>query len=221
MIYVIDGPAGSGKSSTAKAVSKKLNINFLDSGAYYRLFTLAWLRIGSQKEFFDSLNEIDVRISYKNGVFSAYLDDEDVTETIRSVEVTSHVSQVAIQGKVRDEVNKRMRKLVQNGEYIADGRDLGTVVFPDADLKIYMKASPKIRAKRRYEELKDMGNDLNYNDILANINERDKIDSNRDIAPLKKADDAIEINTDNLKFSEQVDLIVSFIQKLKQKNSNT
>lgn len=215
MIIVIDGPAGSGKSSTAKALAERLDINFLDSGALYRAITLAWLIYGKPKKarFFENLSEINLSANYVNGVFNVYINnDANVTEKIRSALVADHVSEIASNPEVRAYVNAIMRDLVKQDVYIADGRDLGTAVFPDADLKFFMDASIEERAKRRFNEIKEK-EDISFQEVLKNLQSRDDKDSNRKSDPLKKADDAIVIDTTDKTFDQQVDYMSSIIKE--------
>jgi len=212
MITVIDGPAGSGKSSTARAVADKLKIEYLDSGALYRTITLLYLQANrNEREFFRLLNQQEISFCYRGRQFHVKTDGMPVTDRIRSPEVAEYVSSVAAMPKVRAYVNKLMRGAVINGTYIAEGRDLGTVVFPDAELKFFMSADMEERVRRRYEERKPGNPDLTLEDVRQNIEQRDRKDSNRDADPLKKAEDAIAIDTTNLSFEQQVDQICSYI----------
>lgn len=213
MIIVIDGPAGSGKSSTAKAVAQKAGLIYLDSGALYRAVTLIYVRSGEDDlAFIEKLNSSKLRFDYQNNQFRIWLNDEEVTSLIRSHEVSSKVSVVAAKKDVRSFVNEYLHSVIKQGSFIADGRDLATVVFPDAELKIYMIASIKARALRRYQELTEMGQTANINEIEDNLLERDRIDSARDEAPLKKHDEAIELDTSNLTFDGQVEEIINLIR---------
>ncbi len=208
MIVVIDGPAGSGKSSTARAVADQLQIEYLDSGALYRAVTLMYLEANRDIEtFFRLLDEKEISFWYEDQTFFVNVDGCPVTDEIRTPKVAEHVSKVAAMPRVRSFVNNLMRKVVADGVYIAEGRDLGTAVFPDADLKFYMKASLDERARRRYEERKEDNPDLTFESVKENIIQRDQTDSERKADPLKKADDAIEIDTTNLTFEQQVNQI--------------
>lgn len=212
MIIVIDGPAGSGKSSTAKAVAQQTGLTYIDSGALYRAVSLLYIRCGQDKKlFFDELITSKLRFDYTNGKFSISLNDENVSEIIRSLEVSSNVSIIAAMPKVREFVNLYLRSEIEKGSFIADGRDLSTVVFPDAALKIFMVASIEARAQRRFKELKELGQAADFLEIQKNLAERDHIDSTREEAPLKKHKDAIELDTSNLTFDEQVNAIVDLI----------
>lgn len=212
MIIVIDGPAGSGKSSTAKAVAKQCGLHYLDSGAFYRAVTLIYLNVGCQKEsFFDELEHTDLTIRYEDNVFKVFLNQQEVTRTIREQRVSDKVSEVAAMSHARSFVNTLLRDFVKSGNFIADGRDLGTVVFPDADFKFFLTADLQKRAKRRLLEMQQAGMDADFDDILQNLKERDMKDSTRAEAPLKKADDAISIDTSSVTFDEQVRMIVDRI----------
>ncbi|MDZ7681698.1 MAG: (d)CMP kinase [Fodinibius sp.] len=208
MIIVIDGPAGSGKSSTARAVADKLNIEYIDSGALYRTATLIFLEAKQDRqEFFRLLEEKTISFYYQDQYFHVEIDGESVTDEIRTPQVAEHVSEVASMPRVRAFVNDLMRNVVLEGEYIAEGRDLGTAVFPDADLKFYMSADLTERARRRFKERKDGNPKLTLQEVKENIAQRDQKDSKRETDPLKKADDAKEIDTTDLTFDEQVNQI--------------
>lgn len=214
MIIVIDGPAGAGKSSTAKAVAQKIGIEYLDSGALYRALTFIYLEAGKDVDkFFNMLDGVEVSFNYEidDEVFQVFVDGKDITGELRSAGVADNVSSVASMPRVRSYINNLMREAVNHGNYIAEGRDLGTVVFPDADLKFFMNADVTERAKRRYDELIAAGEEVTLKQVKQNILERDYKDTRRDADPLTKADDAIEINTTNLNFEQQVDQICSTI----------
>lgn len=214
MIVVIDGPAGSGKSSTARAVADQLQIEYLDSGALYRTATLIYIEAGRDTEkFFRLLNQKEISFLYENQQFYVEVDGKSVTDEIRSPEVAGCVSKVAAMPRVRAFVNNLMRSVVLDGVYIAEGRDLGTAVFPDADLKFYMSADLNERARRRYAERKKDNPGLTFEEVKQNIVERDRKDSQRKADPLKKADDAIEIDTTSLTFEQQVNQICSKVKQ--------
>jgi len=216
MIIVIDGPAGSGKSSTAKAIANKLDIQYLDSGAIYRAITLIWLEQNkpSDEKFFESLSEYEIQFDFTGSAFFVSINGFDVTDRIRSEEVSNNVSEIAAKKNIRGYVNSLMRETVKkDGIFIADGRDLGTAVFPDAALKFYMDASVQERARRRFNELNHINGNISEADIKKNIMQRDEKDSTRSADPLKKADDAVYIDTSELTFDEQVNKISSVIKK--------
>ena len=206
MIIAIDGPAGSGKSTIAKLVAKDMGLVYLDTGAMYRLVTLKALNEGilgndrlneleKIKKLLDNLN-IDIR---ENGF---YLDDVDVSEEIRKPVVSENVSDVAAIREVREKMVDLQRKFSESKNVILDGRDIGTVVFPNADLKIFLVADAKERAKRRYRELIEKGENVEIEEIYENILKRDKIDSTRKESPLKKAKDAVEVDTTSKSIEE-------------------
>ncbi|MFP8487804.1 (d)CMP kinase [Gracilimonas sp. Q87] len=221
MIVVIDGPAGSGKSSTAKAVAANLQIQFLDSGALYRVATLVYLNSRkNNRSFFEQLEESEISFYFKKEKFHALLNGQDVTEDIRSMNVSDNVSEVASDPKVRAYINNLMREAVKHDVYIADGRDLGTAVFPNAELKFYMVADLETRAERRYNEIKESDTEVTLEEIKQNIAQRDDKDSNRSSDPLKKADDAIEVNTSDMTFEDQVAFISNVIKDELSKQTN-
>ncbi|MEX0720382.1 MAG: (d)CMP kinase [Balneolaceae bacterium] len=215
MIVVIDGPAGSGKSSTAKAVADQLQIQFLDSGALYRVATLIYLNCNQDFElFFEQLEKSNISFYFKEKIFHVLLNGRDVSDAIRKMEVSQYVSEVAANPKIRSYINDLMREVVNHDIYIADGRDLGTAVFPDAPLKFFMVADLETRAKRRYEEVKAQGKNITLSKVKENITQRDKVDSTRSADPLKKADDAILVDTSSLAFKQQVTFISEKVLKL-------
>ena len=194
MIIAIDGPAGSGKSTIAKLIAEDLGLVYLDTGAMYRVVTLKALNEGilgdfeKIKKMLDNLN-IDIK---ENGF---YLDDIDVSEEIRKPIVSENVSHIAAIREVREKMVDLQRKFSESKNVILDGRDIGTVVFPNADVKIFLVADAKERANRRYKELIEKGENVKIEEIYENILKRDEIDSTRKESPLKKAEDAIEVDT--------------------------
>ena len=199
MRIAIEGPAGSGKSTIAKLIAKDIGLVYLDTGAMYRLVTLKALNegilgngklsdLGKIKKLLDNLN-IDIK---ENGF---YLDDVDVSEEIRKPIISENVSDIAAIREVREKMVDLQRKFSKSKNVILDGRDIGTVVFPNADLKIFLVADAKERAKRRYKELVEKGENVEIEEIYDNILKRDKIDSTRKESPLKKAKDAVEVDT--------------------------
>lgn len=208
MIYVIDGPAGSGKSSTAKKLADDLDLLYIDSGALYRALTLEYVRKDSNlKVFFNSLNLLSLDFNPSQSPPAVFLNGENVSLLIRTPQIDRNVSLISSIGLVREKVNTFLRGFVKSGRFISDGRDLGTVVFPDADLKIFLTASPEVRAKRRFEEQQEES----YEQILEDLISRDAQDSSRQIAPLRKADDAVVIDSTSLSFHDQAEKIKSLI----------
>jgi len=209
-IVVIDGPAGSGKSTTAIALAKKLKYVYLDTGAMYRAVTYKFLRLGL-KDFKDSsqidqvLQKTDINIKPQNDGLLIYLDGADVTSYIRSNEVDGFVSEVAAVDAVREFMQKLQRQFARDYNIVAEGRDLGTYVFPEADVKIFLIADLDERAKRRQLQKSASKEDLEA--FRSNLKKRDHIDSNRQHSPLKKAEDAIEVDTTDLTFDQQVEKI--------------
>ncbi|TVP98473.1 MAG: (d)CMP kinase [Balneolaceae bacterium] len=222
MIIVIDGPAGSGKSSTAKTIANRINLQYLDSGALYRAVTWLWINAGKPElsKFFDMLTGVHLQVEYIDDVFNVKANGKDLTTQIRSQEVAGHVSEIASLPEIRSFVNRFMKQLVEKGIYIADGRDLGTAVFPGAFLKFYMDASLEERAKRRFRELENNGQEVTFNEVKENLRKRDWKDQSRKSDPLKKADDAILIDTTGKTFDEQITEITKIIEEELNKNIN-
>ena len=213
MIIAIDGPAGSGKSSTARAVAHRLGFRHLDSGAFYRALTYAALRAGLAPEGWgrlkaEELEALGVHARATEMGYHLFADDEDLTAQLRSREVNENVSAMAMVPVVRDWLMDRLRGAARLGSLVADGRDIGTVVFPEAELKIFLTADPAERARRRLiEQGVDPGPALE--DEVARISARDRADSERETAPLRQADDAVLLDTSRLRFDEQVERIVA------------
>lgn len=224
IIIAIDGPAGSGKSTTARLVAQKLGYIYIDTGAMYRALTLKVIESevdpSNEDEVARLVEDTKIELLYENGNLRVFLDGKDVTEKIRSPQVTSLVSLVSAHPKVRTAMVKKQRELGKNGGVVMDGRDIGTVVFPEAELKIFMKADIKERAKRRQKEMESQGFKVGIDEVMKELEERDKFDSTREFSPLKKANDAIEIDTTNLTIDEQVELVLKKAYELINQNSN-
>jgi len=203
----IDGPAGAGKSTLARLLGEKLGIPYIDTGAIYRALALKAYRMGISEDDEENLAKLarDLKIEFKRDDrgMRVYLDGEDVSEAIRTPEITRLSSPVSKHPKVREALLELQRKLAENGG-VMEGRDIGTVILPDADVKIFLTASAKVRALRRYLELKEKGYEVNLEDLEKEIEERDRRDSTRSVAPLRMAEDAILLNTDNLTIEEMV-----------------
>ncbi|TAL70771.1 MAG: (d)CMP kinase [Bacteroidetes bacterium] len=211
IIIAIDGPAGSGKSTTAKIAAERLGYVYIDTGAMYRAVTLAWLR--AKKELTEDilckmLDGIHIELKPSENGQRTILNGEDVSDEIRTIEVTKNVSPVSAIGCVREKLVEMQRELGKNGAVVMDGRDIGTIVFPNAELKIFLIASAETRAQRRTLELKNKGIEESIEEIKKQIIERDRYDSSREISPLRKAYDAIEIDTSNLTIEGQVEKVV-------------
>lgn len=214
MKIAIDGPAGSGKSTIAKLLSKRLNFEYIDTGALYRAITYLinkeHLDIEDQERITNFIKKTNFR--FQNN--KLLLNGDCIENEIRENTISKSVSAVAAIPYIRDLLNSIIKKIVETSEdFILDGRDIGTVVLPEAELKIYLDASPNIRAKRRYLELVEKNEAINLDDIENEIIKRDFIDSNREVAPLKKADDAITIVTDDLNIQQVVDKIYNLLNK--------
>ena len=217
MIIAIDGPAGSGKSTISKLVAKDLNLIYLDTGAMYLMFTLKLLNekvsFEDKKKIEELLQNLNINIDKE----SFFLDGKDVSEEIRKSDVSQNVSKVAAIKEVREKMVDLQRKFSQSKDVILDGRDIGTVVFPNADIKIYLVADLKERAERRYREMLEKGQKVSFEEIYKNIADRDKLDSTREITPLKKAADAVEVDT-TAKSIEEVKKEILNIYKIQQVN---
>lgn len=213
----LDGPSGSGKSTIAKKLSNKLNILYLDTGAMYRATAVKALKLGI--DTFDAkgvdtfINDIDLEIKYVDGAQRTYLDGEDVSERIREPEVSMAASNISSLKNVRLKMVDMQRKIAKGTSCILDGRDIGSYVLPDAEFKFYITASVDVRADRRYKELKLKGHEVDYEALKAEIEQRDYNDKNRDFAPLRKADDAIEIDTSFMSIEQVINKVLSYVEK--------
>lgn len=223
MVIAIDGPAGSGKSSTAKGVAKKLNFLHLDTGAMYRAVTLKCLREGisykDEKALSQVVRKSSILFSGRAPDTRVFLDSEDVTEEIRSERVTNSVSDYCAPAVVRNELVANQRMISKGRSVVSEGRDMGTVVFPDAEIKIYMTASVEERARRRHNQLLEAGTQKNMSDLITEIRERDRKDSTRENSPLKKADDAVELDTTAMSLEEQIERISEMADERTSKES--
>ena len=217
MIVAIDGPAASGKSTTAKMVAKKLEMTYLDTGAMYRAVTLALLRSNTDLDDYDSVcqvvDELELDIYDKGSKTIVKLDGEDVSEAIRSMSVTKSVSAVSAMKYVRQTMVEIQRNIGKKTNCVVEGRDIGTVVFPDAEFKIFMVADVNMRAERRFKDFYEMGENRSFQEVLADLKRRDEKDSTRAYSPLQKADEAIEIDTSMLSIDQQVEKIINLVKK--------
>ncbi len=213
----IDGPAGAGKSTIAKRVSKELGFIYVDTGALYRAVGLNALNLGkntkSEEEVVSTLEGLSVSLRFVDGEQRVFLGEEDVSLAIRQNEVSMAASNVSAIPKVREFLFELQRSIAQNNNCIMDGRDIGTVVLPNAQIKIYLTASAEARADRRYKELVEKGQQVNYDEILREIELRDYQDTHREIAPLKKAEDAVLVDTTKLNLEESIEYILNVIKE--------
>ncbi|MDD6807985.1 MAG: (d)CMP kinase [Oscillospiraceae bacterium] len=209
----IDGPAGAGKSSIAKAVSKELGIIYVDTGALYRAVGLNALRNKIDTKDVNlvtkSLEGISVDLRFVDGEQRVFLGEEDVSVDIRLPEASMAASDVSAIPSVRQFLFDLQRKIANENNCLMDGRDIGTVVLPNAELKVFLTASPNARAKRRYDELIAKGNNVNFDDVLEDLNKRDYQDTHREIAPLKPAEDSVIIDTTDMSFDEVKNKLIS------------
>lgn len=219
----IDGYSSTGKSTVAKALAKRLSYTYVDSGAMYRAVTyFAMLNNCFKDDLFDSnklkslLDQIHISFKYNSdlGFSEVYLNDKNIESEIRSLEVSNLVSHVAAVSEVRKLMVSQQQAMGRNKGVVMDGRDIGTVVFQDAELKLFMTASSEVRANRRFEELISKGDNVKYEAVLENIINRDHIDTTRADSPLKKADDAIEIDNSSLTKLEQLDVILEHVERI-------
>jgi len=219
-IIAIDGPAASGKSTIAEKLAAELGYLYFDTGVMYRAVTLAALRELQSVQDEQAVSELAQRVqidvlppSVKDGrLFDVLMDSEDVTWAIRQSDVDLNVSQVSAYPVVRQAMTEQQRRIGQRGSVVMVGRDIGTVVFPDAELKIYLDASVEERARRRFDEVRRRGQPASYEDILEAMRRRDHMDSSRALAPLKPADDAIILNTDGLDICEVLQKVKALIR---------
>ena len=205
-VVAIDGPAGAGKSTIAKLAAGKLGFAYIDTGAMYRAVTWKLLQTGEpfSPELAGKLaNAICITFRPENAVNRVFVDGTEVTDAIRTAEVTGLVSKVAAVPEVRTAMTDQQRRMGAEGGIVMDGRDIGTVVFPDAELKVFVTASAEVRAQRRFDELQQKGMPADFADILKNVQERDYIDSHREVSPLRQADDALLLDNSQMTIDEQ------------------
>lgn len=216
MIVAIDGPAATGKSTSAKLVAQKLGFTYMDTGAMYRCVTLSVLRnhiaLADEEALQLLIQEMDIHFDKTDDKLVVCLNKEDVSTLIRKPEVTSHVSAVSALPQVRNHMVAIQRRSAKNQDCVIEGRDIGTIVFPKADVKFFLVADDIVRAKRRQLDLKAIGEEKTIDELVEEICRRDRFDSERSHSPLKKADDAIEVDTSQLTIDEQVDFMVNKVR---------
>jgi cytidylate kinase len=227
IVIAIDGHSSCGKSTLAKSLARELGYTYIDSGAMYRAVTLFALRNGlirhgkvDEKELIPRMKDIRITFEWDTDTEknTTFLNGENIENEIRQLEVSNNVSPVSTIAGVRSELVKQQRENGQNKGIVMDGRDIGTVVFPGAELKIFMTASPEIRAQRRYLELKGKGAEVDFDKILQNVEQRDTIDSGREVSPLKKADDAIVLDNSHMTREEQLQWALEKAKELIEEN---
>ena len=216
-VIAIDGPAGSGKSTTARLAAQKLGFLYLDTGAMYRAVTVKILKnkidVNNEDEISRLLDDTNIDINQKNGKLRIFIDNIDVTKQIRTQHIANNVASVASHPKVREWMVKLQQKIGNNKNIVAEGRDIGTVVFPNARLKFFLVASIEERARRRSKDFIRNGDSIELQKVILEIEKRDKADSERSVGPLKKAEDAVELDTTDLTIDHQVDCIVDYWKK--------
>lgn len=219
MIVAIDGPAGSGKGTVTKLIAKRMGLINLDTGATYRCVALETIRRGltleEKQKIIDLVDDLDIEFEYENDDIKVFLNGEDVTSEIRNMEVTKIVSQVSSIVAVRLKMVELQRRMAKGKDVIMEGRDIGTYVFPNADVKIYLDADVEERAKRRFKENQEKGIDSSYEEVLENIKLRDENDKNKEIGSLKIADDAIIVDSSKLTIEEMTNKVEEIIREKK------
>ncbi|MBE5902696.1 MAG: (d)CMP kinase [Pseudobutyrivibrio sp.] len=217
MNVAIDGPAGAGKSTIAKAIAAKMGYVYVDTGAMYRAMALYFLRAGiasnDEEKISSVVDDISVSIKYEDGAQHVILNGEDVTGLIRTEEVGNMASASSVYAPVRSKLVALQQDLAKTTDVIMDGRDIGTVVLPNADVKIFLTASVECRAKRRFDELVAKGMEADFDKIAKDIEERDYRDSHREISPLKQAEDAILVDSSDMTIDEVVNTIIGYCNK--------
>ncbi|TDX53309.1 (d)CMP kinase [Orenia marismortui] len=218
LVIAIDGPAGAGKSTVARIIADKLGYVYIDTGAMYRALTLKALNnniaLESEKELSKLAHNTDIRLAKQGENNIVLLDNKNVTTEIRSNQVSNNVSLVAKVAQVREEMVSLQRQMAKSGKVVMDGRDIGTVVLPNADVKIFLTASVEERSERRYQELISKGEEVDLEQIKTEIIRRDEIDQNREVSPLVEAEDAIRVDTTKLDINQVVQNIISICQEV-------
>ena len=215
IIIAIDGHSGCGKSTTSRLLAKNLNFKYLDSGAMYRAVTLYFVNKGvsqnDTKKIKDELNNIIIDFKYVEDNQHIFLNDQDIENEIRSDEISNQVSLFSSNSSIRKFLVNKQKTFGINKNIVVEGRDITTVVFPDAEIKVFMTADIQVRAKRRFNEMKSKNPDITYSDVIKNLEDRDIQDSTRKDSPLMVADDAFILDTSDLEINDQVDKIINFI----------
>ena len=214
----IDGPSGAGKSTLARAAAARFGFIYVDTGAIYRTVGLAAARaglpLGAEEGVLALLPELDIRFGYaEDGAQHMYLNGEDVSGLIRTPEISMRASEVSAMPEVRAFLLEMQRGMARSHSVVMDGRDIGTVVFPDAELKLFMTADPKVRAVRRYEELRARGDDVSLEEIERNIRARDRADQEREVSPLRMAPDAVVLNNSDMTLAQQMEWIEPILEE--------
>ncbi len=219
IVVAIDGPAASGKSTAAKELAALLGYTYLDTGAMYRAITFLAQRSSfadDESKVIKLTQNLDLSLRFENGVTRVFANGEEVTDFIRTPEVSNKVSEISRIAEVRIELVRLQRNLAKKGSIVAEGRDITTVVFPNADVKIYMTASVETRVERRYKEFIEKGVDVTMDEVSKLVRKRDQIDSGREVSPLMKAEDAVELDTTCLTVEQELNKIVELIKSVEQ-----
>lgn len=222
MVVAVDGHSSTGKSTVAKLLAAELGYTYIDTGAMYRVVTLEAMRKGlirgeelDREHLRECLKEINIGFKYNvaENRYETYLNGECIEDQIRGMEVSGHVSLIASVDFVREFLVKKQREMGKAGGVVMDGRDIGSVVFPDAEIKFFMTASPDVRAMRRYKELTEKGEKVSYQEVEENVRKRDYLDENREMSPLKQTADAIRIDNSNLSIEEEVRFMAGLVRE--------
>jgi CMP/dCMP kinase len=224
MIVAIDGPSGAGKSTLAKTLAQRLGFTYLDTGALYRALALKILRLNialsNEAALADVLQDTEIDLRADDDSVQVLLDQENVSALIRSPDVSQMASKASALKNVRHRLLDLQRAVGRRNDVVAEGRDIGTIVFPEADVKIYLDASVEERARRRFDELRAAGRDVALNDTIREMQERDQRDSERELAPLRRADDAIVIDSSGLDAAVVAERVLRIVQEKSSKNKN-
>jgi len=219
-VVAIDGPSGAGKSTIARLLAERLGFLYIDTGAMYRAVALTVKRAGISPEDEDSLaalcRGLEISFERKDGCYCVLADGVDITEEIRTPEISLLTSRISAKKAVREVLLHEQRRMGRSGNVVLEGRDIGSVVFPDAEVKFYLSASPEERGRRRYLELRDRGEDVDLEQTIADVTDRDTRDKQRKHAPLKKAEDAVEIDSTGLSIEEVLALMESHVRAKEQ-----